>query len=134
MDSKYAHILNLPHHTSKTRPRMSASRRAAQFAPFAALTGYEAVIEETARQTEQAVFLDEGEVACIDRCLQALKEEIELRPPVRVKFFLPDRRKTGGSYQTICSRVIKIDENLQKMVLESGDIIPFQHIVQLFRE
>ena len=134
MDNKYAHILNLPHHTSQTRPRMSASRRAAQFAPFAALTGYEAVIEETARQTEQAVFLDEGEVAGIDRCLQALKEEIGLRPPVRVRFFLPDRRKAGGSYQTIHGRVIKIDENLQKMVLESGEIILFQHIVQLFRE
>lgn len=134
MDNKYAHILNMPHHTSKTRPRMSLSRRAAQFAPFAALTGYEAVIEETARQTEDAVCLDESQVARIDRCLQRLKEEIGRHPAVWVKVFCPDARKAGGSYRVIRGKVKKIDELLQKMVLNSGETIPFEHIVQIFEE
>ena len=134
MDKKYERILNMPHHVSPTRPRMSLSRRAAQFAPFAALTGYEAVIEETARRTEAAIFLDEGEIAAIDRCLQGLKGDIALRPAVFVRFFRPDSRKEGGSYENCRDRVIKIDKNLQKLTLQSGKIIPFGHIVQLIRE
>jgi hypothetical protein len=72
MSGKYDDMLELPHHTSPRHPRMSAWDRAAQFAPFAALTGYEAIIAETARHTEDAVTLDENEIASIDRCLQTI--------------------------------------------------------------
>ena len=79
---KYAHIVNMPHHCSPTRARMSPSRRAAQFAPFAALTGYEAVIEETARQTQGEITLDEEEKTRINARLTELKSEIAARPRI----------------------------------------------------
>ena len=134
MDNKYARILNMPHHTSPTRPRMSLSRRAAQFTSFAALTGYDGVIREAARQTEAAVTLDEEEISAIDRCLRQIKEEISRRPGVCVRFFRPDARKTGGSFETRRDRVVKIDETLQKMTLQKGEIIRFDSIVQLILE
>lgn len=134
MDQKYAHILDMPHPVSATRPRMSLSRRAAQFAPFAALTGFEAMIGETARRTEAAVCLDEEEIAAIDRCLRQLREEIALQPAVFLRFFCPDARKEGGSFQIRRGRVVKIDENLQIMTLSNGENIQFQHILQLIQE
>ncbi len=134
MDKKYDHILNLPRPVSSTRPRMSLSRRAAQFAPFAALTGFEAMIGETARRTEGAICLDEGEIAAIDHCLRQLRDEIDLRPAVFLRFFRPDPRKEGGSFQMRRGRVVKIDENLQILTLQSGENIQFQHILQLIRE
>ena len=134
MDKKYEHILNTPRPVSATRARMSPARRAAQFAPFAALTGFEAMVEETARRTEAAICLDEEEIGAIDRCLRALKAEIACRPAIFVRFFRPDRRKAGGSFHDRRDRVVKIDETLQEMVLQSGEIIQFQYICQLRME
>lgn len=134
MDTRYARIINMPHHTSLNRPRMSLSRRAAQFAPFAALTGYDGVIRETARQTEAAVTLDEEEILAIDRCLRQLKEEIALQPGVCVRFFRPDERKSGGSFEIRHDKVVKIDEMLQEMTLQGGESIQFRHILQLIQE
>lgn len=134
MDTRYARIINMPHHTSPNRPRMSLSRRAAQFAPFAALTGYDGVIRETARQTEAAVTLDEEEILAIDRCLRRLKEEIALQPGVCVRFFRPDERKSGGSFEIRHDKVVKIDEMLQEMTLQGGESIQFRHILQLIQE
>lgn len=134
MDTRYAGIIKMPHYTSPNRPHMSLSRRAAQFAPFAALTGYDGVIRETARQTEAAVTLDEEEIAVIDRCLRQLKEEIAQCPGVCVHFFRPDDRKSGGSFEIRHDKAVKIDEILQEMTLQSGEIIRFRHIVQLIRE
>lgn len=134
MDKKYEHILNLPRSVSATRPRMSSSRRAAQFAPFAALTGFEAMVEEVARVTEAALCLDEGEIGAIDRCLRQLKAQIADKPVIFVRFFNPDRRKAGGSYENRRDRVVKIDETLQEMTLQSGENIQFQHICQLWME
>ncbi len=134
MDSKYTHMIDMPHHVSPTRARMSISRRAAQFAPFAALTGYEAVIEETARQTETESCLDESEKDRISVCLVQLQEEIARRPNVFVRYFVPDGKKSGGSYRNIHGRVIKIDKNLQKMVMENGENVQFENIVRLIQE
>lgn len=131
MNQKYTHILHMPHPTSATRPRMSQSRRAAQFAPFAALTGFEAAVEETARTTEREIYLDESEKACINACLVQLQGKIAQRPAVFVTYFVPDERKSGGSYRNIHTRVVKIDENDQKMVTERGEIIQFSEIVRL---
>ena len=134
MDKKYAHILNMSHPVSVSRPRMSLSRRAAQFAPFAALTGYDQMIRETARQTEAALCLDEGEIVEIDRCLRQLQGKIREQPRVFVRFFRPDGRKEGGGYENCRDRLVKIDETLQEMTLKSGENIQFQHIVQLILE
>lgn len=134
MDKKYESIIKMPHHTSCTRPQMTLSRRAAQFAPFSALTGYDGVIRETARQTEAEICLDEGEIAALDRCLRQLNEEIELQPIILVRFFCPDDRKSGGSFQTCRDRVVKIDKTVQEITLQSGENIQFQRIVSLIRE
>lgn len=134
MDKKYEAIINLPHHVSPNRARMSNSQRAAQFAPFAALTGYDAVLAETARRTEAEISLTEGEMAAIDEQLRQIKDNVEHRPMVQVCFFCPDERKEGGSYRTVRSRTVKIDEYHQKLQLESGEAIEFHRIVQLLVE
>ena len=134
MEKKYAHIVNLPHPVSSTHPRMSQSRRAAQFAPFAALTGFEAMVEETARTTDAAVFLEEGEIETIDRCLRRLKKGISEKPRIFVRFFRPDARKVGGRFESCRDRVVKIDETLQIMILQNGENIRFQDILQITEE
>ena len=134
MDKKYEQILRRPHPESPNRPRMSLSRRAAQFAPFSALTGYDGVIREAARQTEAEICLDEGEIAALDRCLRQLRAEIGQKPLILVRFFCPDRRKSGGSYQIRRDRVIKIDETVQEITLQGGEKIPFRNILCLIRE
>ena len=134
MDKKYEQILRRPHPEPPNRPRMSLSRRAAQFAPFSALTGYDGVIREAARQTEAEIFLDEGEIVALDRCLRQLKAEIGQKPMILVRFFCPDSRKSGGSYQIRRDRVVKIDKTMQEITLQGGEIIQFRHIVSLIRE
>ena len=134
MDSKYAHILYRARPVSENRPRLSASQRAAQFAPFAALTGFEALIRETGRQTEEAICLDESEKQQIDLCLCQLKASIDQRPAVCLRYFIPDTKKTGGSYRTVRGNVVKIDERLQEIQLENGKNIAFSNIIRIFQE
>ena len=130
MNKKYEHLLHLPHPVSETHPRMSASQRAAQFAPFAALTGYEDVIRETARQTQGEIYLDEGEVEAISRRLLALKQRIAQKPEVCLRIFVPDGKKPGGRYCDIRGRVIKIDKNSQIIGMETGEVVAFSNIIQ----
>ena len=132
MDKKYEHLLYLPHPVSPHRPKLSAAQRAAQFAPFAALTGYEAVIRETARRTQARICLDEGEVERINRCLVELQKKVGDQPFIVVEYFVPDAKKAGGSYRTIRERLIKIDENQQNIRLESGKIVRFENILRIF--
>lgn len=89
---------------------MPMSDRAAQFSPFAAHTGYDDAIEETARRTEEKHELSEEEADVLNRALQDLKERIAEKPLVTICYFLPDERKAGGSYQTISGRLRRIDE------------------------
>ena len=131
MEGKYQKIVSLPHPSSQSRARMSLHRRAAQFAPFAALTDYDGIIRETARQTEREIELDETAVAAIDACLRRIQTEIALQPKVAVQFFCPDGRKSGGSFEMRRDRVVKIDKISQIMTLQSGESIPFCRIVQL---
>lgn len=132
MNRKYEAIIDLPRPEYPDRPRMPLQQRAAQFAPFAALTGYDGVLAEVARQTEAEIYLDEGEIAEINRRLRQIKENLATHPPVAVKMFCPDDCKAGGSYRTIQSRVLKIDEYQQKMLLENGEEVLFANIVHLF--
>ena len=106
---KYAGIMNLPHHVSPTRPQMPISDRAAQFSPFAALTGHSAAIAETGRLTDQRMELDEYEMARVDAELQRLQELLPGRPMASITYFVPDERKNGGSYQTVTGSVKRID-------------------------
>ena len=100
---RYEDIIDLPHHVSSTRPHMAIADRAAQFAPFAALTGYGDAVNETARLTDERAVLDEDRKAEIDAALRAVKKNIGEHPELSVTYFKPDDRKTGGSYITAVS-------------------------------
>ena len=99
-NQQYNDIIDLPHHISTTRPRMSMLDRAAQFSPFAALTGYDAAIKETGRLTGQRIELTEECRAVLDRKQQVLLENLAEHPEVSVTYFVPDERKSGGAYVT----------------------------------
>ena len=109
MSGKYDDIINLPHPTSQNHPRMSLHDRAAQFSPFAALTGHHAAIAETGRLTDQRIELDESEIARVDAELQHLQELLPSKPTVSITYFVPDEQKDGGSYQTVTGEVKRID-------------------------
>lgn len=109
MSGKYDDIIDLPHPTSQNHPRMSLHDRAAQFSPFAALTGHHAAITETGRLTDRRIELDESEIARVDAELQHLQELLPERPTVSITYFAPDERKTGGSYRTVTGEVKRID-------------------------
>ena len=127
-EKKYADIINLPHHTSVNRPRMSSIDRAAQFASFAALTGYDGVIDETGRLTDSMAELTEEMKAVLDQKHQLLVELADRCPEVVVTFFVPDARKAGGMYQTVTGRLKLIDEYERVMILTSGTRIPIDRI------
>lgn len=129
MTGPYDDILNLPHHVSRTRKRMSRLDRAAQFSPFSALTGYDAAIRETARLTDDAVELDTDGVTMLDEKLQHLARLLPDQPEITVTHFVPDVRKTGGCYTTVTGRLKKLDPVHQILALDDGTIIPFQRLL-----
>lgn len=128
---RYDDIIDHPHPTSKTHPRMALSDRAAQFSPFMALTGYESAIHETARRTEDWSEPDESSRAELDRRLAVLREHLRERPPVTVVFFQPDQKKAGGAYRSVSGVVKKIDSYRCELVLETGERLPFRYIVDM---
>lgn len=130
MTGKYDDIIDLPRPASK-HPKMSRIDRAAQFSPFAALTGHEDSIKETARLTEEQIDLDESQKDEIGRLLSYLAENIQQKPEITIRWFQPDRRKSGGVYQRARDRVVKIDDYRNEMTLEDGRIIPLRYIVEL---
>ena len=129
--SKYDDIIDLPHHQSKSRPHMPVSDRAAQFAPFAALTVYGEAIRETTRLTDQRIELSESQIAELDWRLGELLSRIEEKPRITVTYFIADERKTGGKYVT-CSGVLnKFDESNRILYLEDGTKIPLKDIIEI---
>lgn len=131
MNRNYDDIINLPHHVSKTRPRMSLEQRSAQFAPFAALTGYEDAVEETARITDTKIDIDEEVKLALDRQLNKLKNKINTKPYVTITYFVPDTKKSGGEYVTVAGNVRKIDEYNQLIILEDTTQIPILDINEI---
>ena len=105
MNNRYDEIINLPHHVSPTRPQMPMSDRAAQFAPFAALTGYDAAIKETGRLTDERVELDKEALTALDMKYQLLMDALNEAPKVTITYFQPDERKAGGKYITATGAV-----------------------------
>ena len=128
---KYDDIIDLPHHVSATRPRMSMIDRAAQFSPFAALTGYDAAIKETGRLTDERIELSEESRAALDIKQQLLMDNLADRPVVSVTYFVPDERKSGGAYVTVTGQVKKIDEFARLLILTDGVKIPLDEVLDL---
>ena len=128
MMNPYDDIINLPHHTSTTRPHMSAHDRAAQFSPFAALTGYDSSITETARLTEKRVELDEYSKADLNGKLCMIQEQMDEQPEVSITYFQPDSKKSGGAYITAAGCVKKIDEYGRTVVMRDATQIPIEDI------
>ena len=131
---QYDDIIDLPHHVSATRPRMSMIDRAAQFSPFAALTGYDAAIKETGRMTDERIELSEESRAVLDRKQQLLLDNLADHPEVSVTFFVPDERKAGGAYVTVTSRVKKVDDYQRLLLLTDGAKIPLDEILDMESE
>lgn len=128
---RYEDMIDLPHPVSKKHPQMPVSDRAAQFAPFAALTGHHEAVKETARLTDQLAELDEDAREALDRKLMCIQRQLDERPAVTVRYFIPDPEKTGGSYVTATGRVKKIDEYKKAIILEDGTSISVDKIAQI---
>ena len=124
----YDDIINLPHHESTKHPRMSALNRAAQFSPFAALTGHEAAINETSRLTHAKLELDEDRKEELDERLQIIRDHISLEPEIAITYFVPDAQKEGGTYLQVIGTVKKMDDIGHKVVMKNGTIIPINDI------
>ena len=131
MSGKYDDIIGLPHHVSDKHPRMSSADRAAQFSPYAALTGFSTVISETGRLTKKAPELDDCEKEKLDNSLRILREQPEKRSCVTVTYFHPDERKSGGAYITVTGAVKKIDEYERLLLMSDGEKIPVDAIAAL---
>ena len=119
--SKYEDILHLPHPEPKKHQRMTLENRAAQFSPFAALTGHNEAIKETERLTDRKIELEEDAIADINRTLIWIKDNINNNPEVVVTYFVPDYKKTGGKYVTSTVNIVKINE-LNNCIITSDNI------------
>lgn len=126
--SKYSDIINLEHHVSSRRLPMPMINRAAQFAPFAALSGYDAAIQETGRLTEGFIDLDESSQEKLNERLQLIQEVQDQQPEITVVYFRPDDRKSGGSYLTVSGTVRKLDPYQKAVILTDDTLIPFERI------
>ena len=128
---KYDDIMDLPHHTSPTRKRMSMIDRGAQFSPFAALTGYEEAVAETARVTEEKRELSEDMRSEIDEKLMTLAARLDERPEIKLVYFVPDKRKSGGAYVRLSGRLKSIDDYERCLVFSDGRRIDLFSVKEL---
>ncbi|MBQ5328346.1 MAG: hypothetical protein J6J15_04085 [Oscillospiraceae bacterium] len=128
---RYDDVINRQHPTSKKHPRMSNMNRAAQFAPFAALTGYEESIEETARLTDRRIELSEYEIEELNAKLNFIQKHIKERPEVTITYFQPDERKEGGAYITATGKVRRIDEVNGVIVFEDERAFLIDEVVDI---
>ena len=131
MKDLYEDIINLPHHVSKTRPQMPMSDRAAQFAPFAALTGYDAAIKETGRLTDDKIELDEEALTALDMKYQLLMDALDDEPEVTITYFQPDERKAGGKFVSAVGAVKKIDDFERRITMQDGAKIPMDDVLSI---
>lgn len=131
MNNRYDEIMELPHHVSKTRPQMPMSDRAAQFAPFAALTGYDSAIKETGRLTDERIALDEEALTALNRKYQLLMDTLDDAPEVTIIYFQPDERKAGGQYVSATGTAKKVDTFGRRILLQDGTRIPLDSVYDL---
>ena len=130
-DDNYDDIINLPHYDSKTHPRMSMHQRAAQFSPFAAVTGHDAAVKETERLTDKQIDLDERQKVELDEKLRIISEHLGQNPEVKITYFEPDQKKDGGAYITVSGFIKKIDVYEKKIVLQDGQKIEINQIYDI---
>lgn len=128
---KYKDIINLPHKQSSRRPHMSLLDRAAQFAPFAALTGYEDAIKETGRQTDEQIILSEESLNILNLKYQILADSLGEDNEIEVTYFVPDAAKTGGAYRSVRGIVKKLNEIEHLILLRDGTKIPMENVLSL---
>ena len=128
---KYDDIINLGHPTSKKHPRMPIRDRAAQFAPFSALVGYDEAVEETARVTDDMIEQSDEMIAILNEKLSSLKDRIGSRPSVAVTYFIPDERKSGGRYVIVRGQLVKINDFARIITLSDGKEIAFDKIFSI---
>lgn len=128
---KYDDILNMPHRVSSTRPHMSMHDRAAQFSPFAALTGYDDTVKETARLTDEKQELTADRITDLNQKITFLKEHAEERPEITIEYFIPDEKKSCGKYVTLSGTFRRIDEYNHNMIFTSEKEIPLNDILEI---
>ena len=131
MTGKYDDILRLPHHVSASRKPMAITARAAQFAPFAALSGYDAEVQEAGRLTDRPIEPDEYEKEALNARLQLLARHFREEWVVSLVFFQPDERKAGGAYVTRTGTVKKLYETERLLTLTDGTVIPLDDLIAL---
>ncbi len=131
MTGSYDDIINLPHHVSATRPQISRENRAAQFSPFAALTGHDAAVKETARLTDQKIELGESAIAELDLKLNTLADMSDTHPEISVTHFVPDTKKAGGAYITTTGHLKRIDDYEHAIILLTGEKIAITDILTI---
>ena len=134
MDDRYAQILHHPRPVSHRRLPMPVRDRAAQFAPFAALTGYDDAITEEGRLTSSKIELDENELERLDRALTYLTEHRSQRPSVTVTYFVPDEKKSGGAYISREGAFKAVDRDRRLIILTDGSAIPIPDVLMLESE
>lgn len=130
-DGKYDTILHLPHHVSEKHPPIPMEERAAQFSPYAALTGFGAVIDETRRLTAPRHTLSEEALSHLNRQYQLLLKHLPERPEITLTYFQPDAKKDGGAYLTMTGRVKKVEAYEQRLVLEDGTVVAMENIMSM---
>lgn len=127
----YENIIGLPHYVSERHRRMSAIDRAAQFSPFAALAGFEAALNETARLTTKKIELSEEQKALLDERLHLLLSMLPQRPETTFVYFIPDSRKEGGAYVAARGQIKRIDDIKRLILLTNGSKIPVDDVVDI---
>ena len=131
MRGQYDDIINLPHHVSATRPQMPLLDRAAQFAPFAALTGYDAAIKETGRLTDEKIEMDEEALNILNMKFQILVDNLHDEPEVSFAYFKPDERKAGGAYLEMTGTVKKVDDFERVITMQDGTKMLMDNILNI---
>ena len=127
----YADIIDLPHHEPKTRMRMPRSNRAASFSPFAALSGYDDAVKETAILTDRQIEIGEDTKIALNERLRIAMEQIENHPVITVTYFMADSRKNGGAYVKHTGVIKKIDECERKVIFRDQMVIPIDNIYEM---
>ena len=127
----YDDIIDLPHHVSKKHPPMSPLNRAAQFSPFAALTGHGDAVRETERLTDPFVEPDEDRKEQLNRRLRLIREHPDQNPECEITYFRPDEKKEGGAYVTLRGRIEKIDEYRRQILFTDGQVLPIDQIFSI---
>lgn len=127
----YEDIINLEHHTSKKHPNMSITDRAAQFSPFAALTGHEEALKETERLTDYKIELEDELKDRLDEKIKIIIDKIEQKPEITITYYIPDEKKSGGKYAEETGCIVKIDSINGNIYMDNGKKIKVEDIIDL---